>query len=58
MLYAHVGFAVTHCCFPASPFKGLIALRVWKIQRAVAPFAKGKQSDLSRLVVIIVESGK
>ncbi|KAH7929030.1 hypothetical protein BV22DRAFT_1044252 [Leucogyrophana mollusca] len=35
----------------------LIAFKIWRIQRAVAPFAKGNENDLSRLVAIIVESG-
>lgn len=37
---------------------GLIALKIWKIQRVVAPFAKGSQDEMSRLVAIIVESGE
>ncbi|EGO01342.1 hypothetical protein SERLA73DRAFT_87928, partial [Serpula lacrymans var. lacrymans S7.3] len=35
----------------------LIAYKIWRIQRAVAPFAKGNENDLSRVVAIIVESG-
>ncbi|KAF9225033.1 hypothetical protein BS17DRAFT_702042 [Gyrodon lividus] len=35
----------------------LIAFKIWKIQRAVAPFAKGSEYDLSRVVAMIVESG-
>ncbi|KIJ64921.1 hypothetical protein HYDPIDRAFT_28269 [Hydnomerulius pinastri MD-312] len=35
----------------------LIAFKIWRIQRAVAPFTKGNEYDLSRLVAIIVESG-
>lgn len=37
---------------------GLIAFKVWKIQKAVAPFVKGNQGELSRLIAIVVESGE
>jgi hypothetical protein len=36
---------------------GLIAVKIWRIQKAVAPYAKGNDHDLSRVVSIIVESG-
>jgi len=35
----------------------LIAIKILKIQRAVAPFSKGNEDQISRLVPIIVESG-
>jgi hypothetical protein len=36
----------------------LIAVKILKIQKVVAPFAKGSEDQISRLVPIIVESGK
>jgi hypothetical protein len=39
-------------------FTGLIAFKIWKIQRATAAFLKEGRDELSRLVPIIVESGE
>ncbi|KIK95822.1 hypothetical protein PAXRUDRAFT_11213 [Paxillus rubicundulus Ve08.2h10] len=35
----------------------LLAFRIWRIQRNVAPFARGNE-DLSRIAAVIVESGE
>jgi hypothetical protein len=35
----------------------LLAFKIWRIQRNVAPFARGNE-DLSRIMVIVIESGK
>jgi hypothetical protein len=49
--------------FPSLPIftvprpTALLAFRIWRIQRNVAPFARGNE-DLSRISAVIIESGK